>query len=102
MILAQFKEILHTHGIVSFPSQGHSFNPEYHEAIEIVETCDEPDGRILQEFTKGYQSDSRIIRPARVKVAKHPPLDAPTLQNKKEEVCEEGENCKDVKQKEDV
>ena len=72
MILAQFKEVLHNHGIVSFHSEGNKFDPLTHEAVEITETTDHPDGIILHEFTKGYKSASRTIRPARVKVAKHP------------------------------
>ena len=40
--------------------------------MEIVETDEVPDGTVLKEFTKGYKSASRTIRPARVKVAKHP------------------------------
>ena len=72
MILSQFKEVLHNHGIVSFHSEGNAFDPQNHEAVEIIETADYPDGSILQEFTKGYKSASRVIRPARVKVAKHP------------------------------
>lgn len=72
MILTQFKEVLHNHGLVSFHSEGNFFNPEQHEAIEIVETTDHPDGMILQEFSKGYRSATRVIRPARVKVAKYP------------------------------
>ncbi|MBU6446943.1 MAG: nucleotide exchange factor GrpE, partial [Verrucomicrobia bacterium] len=38
MILSQFKEVLHNHGIVSFHSEGNTFDPQYHEAVEIVET----------------------------------------------------------------
>jgi molecular chaperone GrpE len=72
MILSLFKEILHNHGIVSFHSEGNTFDPATHEAVEITETTDHPDGMILHEFTKGYKSASRTIRPARVKVAKHP------------------------------
>ena len=70
MILSQFKEVLHNHGIVAFHSEGNTFDPEFHEAVEIVDTNDHPDGTILQEFTKGYKSASRTLRPARVKVAK--------------------------------
>jgi molecular chaperone GrpE len=70
MILSQFKEILHNHGIVSFHSEGNTFNADLHEAVEIVETDDFPDGTILHEFTKGYKSSTRTVRPARVKVAK--------------------------------
>lgn len=72
MILAQFKEVLHNHGIVAFHSEGNSFDPQFHEAVEIIETDEQADGAILHEFTKGYKSASRVIRPARVKVAKHP------------------------------
>lgn len=72
MILSQFKEVLHNHGIVSFHSEGNSFDPLYHEAVETVETEDHPDGMVLHEFSKGYKSGTRTVRPARVKVAKHP------------------------------
>ncbi|HSX38946.1 MAG TPA: nucleotide exchange factor GrpE [Chlamydiales bacterium] len=72
MILSQFKEVLHNHGIVSFHSEGNVFDADLHEAVEIEETMDWPDGTILHEFAKGYKSHLRIIRPARVKVAKHP------------------------------
>ena len=72
MILGQFKEVLHNYGVVAFHSEGNTFDPLYHEAVEIVESTDYPDGSILHEFTKGYKSAARTIRPARVKVAKHP------------------------------
>src|SRR5690606_26106663 len=70
MILAQFKEVLHNHGIVAFHSEGCQFDPSYHDAVEIAETEEAPEGTILLEFTKGYKSASRTIRPARVKVAR--------------------------------
>jgi molecular chaperone GrpE len=72
MILSQFKEVLYNHGIVSFHSEGNLFDPTYHEAVEIVETTEHPDGMIMHEFTKGYKSATRTLRAARVKVAKHP------------------------------
>ncbi len=72
MILSQFKEVLYSHGITAFHSEGNTFDPACHEAVEILETEAYPEGIVLQEFTKGYKSPSRIIRPARVKVAKLP------------------------------
>jgi molecular chaperone GrpE len=72
MILSQYKEVLYNHGIVSYHSEGNTFDPQIHEAVEIVETTEHPDGTIMHEFTKGYKSAHRTIRPARVKVAKHP------------------------------
>lgn len=88
MILSQFKEVLHNHGIVSFHSEGNTFDAQLHEAVEIVETQDYPDGTILHEFTKGYKSASRTVRPARVKVAKSPQikLDIPAAEAPEEEL----------------
>jgi molecular chaperone GrpE len=71
MILSQFKEVLHNHGIVAFHSKGNTFDPHFHEAMEIIETNDHPDGSIIEELAKGYKSANRTIRPARVKVAKN-------------------------------
>jgi molecular chaperone GrpE len=70
MILEQFKDVLSQNGIAPFASTGTAFDPHLHEAVEVeeLESCTE--GIILQEYTKGYKSGSRIIRPARVKVAK--------------------------------
>jgi len=72
MILSQFKEILHNHNIVAFHSKGEMFDPHKHEAVEVEETHDHPDGTILEEFLKGYKSGDRTLRAARVKVAKTP------------------------------
>lgn len=72
MILSQFKEVLSNHGIHPFSSEGTQFNPLQHEAVEVFETTESPDGTILQDFSKGYKSSARTIRPARVKVAKNP------------------------------
>lgn len=70
MILSQFKEVLNNHGIHTFHSEGTFFDPLMHEAVEIVEAEDGPDGMIIHEFAKGYKSSARTIRPARVKVTK--------------------------------
>lgn len=70
MILSQFKAVLHNHGIVAFHSIGNTFDPHYHEAVEIVESNEVEEGIILEEFAKGYKSGSKTIRPAQVKVAK--------------------------------
>ncbi|MFA5250449.1 MAG: nucleotide exchange factor GrpE [Parachlamydiales bacterium] len=74
MLLTQFKDVLYNHGIVAFHSEGNHFDPRHHEAMEIVETTQHPDGMILEEFAKGYKSENRTIRPAKVKVAKRPRL----------------------------
>lgn len=70
MILSQFKDVLQQNGVAPFVSEGQLFDPHQHEAVEMEETVDSPEGTILKEFIKGYRCGDRIIRPARVKVAK--------------------------------
>ena len=72
MILAQLQNVVSEHGIYPFSCKGEQFNPHFHEAVSVEETLDYPDGYILEELTKGYKSSDRVIRPAKVKVAKHP------------------------------
>jgi len=94
MILAQFKEVLHNHGVVAFHSEGNTFDPHYHEAVEILETEEQEEGTILKEFTKGYKSASRTIRPARVKVAKRPKIEVPSSEQSAEETSDNSkETC---------
>lgn len=70
MILTQFKDILANHKVIPFQSEGLQFDPHLHEVIEMEETEKHEEGTILQEFVKGYKCGDRILRPARVKVAK--------------------------------
>lgn len=70
MILAQFKDVLTQNGIAVIDSLGKPFNPHDHEAVEMVETDQEPPGTIIEEHVRGYRLGDRTIRAARVKVAK--------------------------------
>lgn len=74
MILTQFKDVLAANGISSFVSVGQPFDHACHDAIEMVETTEFAPGIVAEEIVRGYKtSDNRILRPARVKVAKAPP-----------------------------
>ncbi len=70
MILAQFHDVLSTHGVSAFHTMGSVFDPHMHEAVEVEETDASPEGTVVHEYVKGYKSPVRTIRPARVKVAK--------------------------------
>jgi len=70
MILTQFKDILASHKVIPFQSEGLKFDPHLHEVIEMEETEKHEEGTIIQEFVRGYKCGDRILRPARVKVAK--------------------------------
>lgn len=71
MIIAQFKEVLLNHGVTAYHALGNNFDPHLHEAMEVEETNEVPDGKILEEFIKGYKANNRVIRPAKVKVARN-------------------------------
>lgn len=81
MILAQFKDALHSYGVKPFSSIGEKFDPHIHEAVEMIETIEAAPGTIVSESLKGYRIGDRTIRPARVKVAKAP---ATTIEQNKE------------------
>lgn len=72
MILQQFREALSNQGVIAFSAKGEYFDPLKHDAIEGQETSDDPAGKILKCFCKGYTMFDRIIRPAKVVVAQTP------------------------------
>ncbi|MFY7842904.1 MAG: nucleotide exchange factor GrpE [Rhabdochlamydiaceae bacterium] len=82
MILNQFTEVLSQQGVAPFKSEGTLFNPHQHEAVESFETEEHPEGLVIKEFIKGYKCGERIIRPAKVKVAKTPSI--PTIKEELE------------------
>ncbi|MCI5052963.1 MAG: nucleotide exchange factor GrpE [Simkaniaceae bacterium] len=72
MLMSQFKDVLSSYQVFPFDSHGEQFDPHLHEAVEIEETSEKPEGLIVEEFVKGYKCGNRVLRPARVKVAKPP------------------------------
>lgn len=46
------------------------FDPERHEALMQVESPDHKEGQIVQVLEKGYMLGDRVLRPAKVSVAK--------------------------------
>ncbi len=69
MILTQFKDVLAQHNIVAIESIGKPFNPHDHEAIEMVESTQPPE-TVVEECMRGYRMGDRLLRAARVKIAK--------------------------------
>lgn len=70
MILNQFKDVLAANGVTPLESVGKPFDHNWHEAIEMVATSDYPPGTVVEECVRGYKMADRVLRPARVKVAK--------------------------------
>lgn len=65
-----FEQALLSVGVEPVQSVGADFNPEVHEAVEMVETDADGDGKIVGEFSRGYKLGERLLRPARVQVGR--------------------------------
>jgi molecular chaperone GrpE len=65
-----FEQALLSVGVEPVQSVGADFNPEVHEAVEMVETDAENDGKVVGEFSRGYRLGDRLLRPARVQVGR--------------------------------
>ncbi len=66
---SQMLDVLQRSGVTSFSSHGQAFDPKLHEAIEMIEDSNEPEGQIVQETQKGYVMGDELLRPARVHVS---------------------------------
>lgn len=72
MILTQFKDALANNGVAPIISKGMPFDHNCHEAVEMIVTNEFPPGTVVEENVRGYRMGDRVLRPARVKVAKEP------------------------------
>jgi molecular chaperone GrpE len=72
MIHKDLKEFLKQRGVEEIESKGKPFNPHEHEAMMQEETDAHPEDHVVEELQKGYMLNGRVIRPAKVKVAKKP------------------------------
>ncbi|MGI9056772.1 MAG: nucleotide exchange factor GrpE [Pyrinomonadaceae bacterium] len=65
-----FEQALISVGVETVQTTGADFSPELHEAVEMVETDADGDGKIVGEFSRGYKIGERLLRPARVQVGR--------------------------------
>lgn len=71
MVRRQFLSTLEELGVRVIPTEGAPFDPALHDAVETVPVEDpEQDGQILEELTRGYRTDERVLRASRVTVGK--------------------------------
>jgi molecular chaperone GrpE len=49
---------------------GEAFDPHFHEVLFEIESADKPAGTVIQVLQPGYKIGERLLRPARVAVAK--------------------------------
>jgi molecular chaperone GrpE len=63
-------KVLENHGVKSINPLNQPFDPQLHEAMSAVQNPDVKPNTIIDVFQKGYELNGRLVRPARVVVAK--------------------------------
>ncbi|MDH5665362.1 MAG: nucleotide exchange factor GrpE, partial [Nitrosopumilus sp.] len=69
-ILKNMDSLLKKYHIEPIDALGEIFNPNFHEAISIINDPDLDDNTITKEIRKGYISHERVIRPTLVEISK--------------------------------
>ena len=72
LIYQRLFETLKRMGLEPIETEGKTFDPNLHEAVQREQTKDAPDQAILGELQRGYNFKGKLLRPAWVKVAVHP------------------------------
>jgi molecular chaperone GrpE len=75
--LKQLATVMERFGIIEIEAAGQAFDPEFHEAISMQESGEATPDSVLAVVQKGYTLQGRLLRPARVVVARAPEEDAP-------------------------
>jgi len=72
IIYLQFQGTLLRLGLEPIEAKGKLFDPKVHEAIATVETTEVPDQHVVDELQRGFFFRNRLVRPAKVRVARRP------------------------------
>lgn len=69
LVERQLRSVLQRAGLSPIEAQGKPFDPNEHEAL-MHEQSDQAEDTVTGELQRGYKLHDRVLRPARVKVAK--------------------------------
>lgn len=72
LIHRELLEVLKRAGLAPVESEGKTFDPHVHQAVETVETDKFKEHAVVEELQRGYKLKHRLLRPAIVKVAVAP------------------------------
>jgi molecular chaperone GrpE len=72
LIDKQFHDALSKLGVEPIPAEGEVFDPNLHQAIQMVDTEEVADNHVIDELQRGYRIKDRLLRPAMVRVAHNP------------------------------
>jgi molecular chaperone GrpE len=69
LIYRELLETLNRAGVNPIETEGRTFDPHLHQAVETVKSLAHRDQEIVEELQRGYRLRNRLLRPAIVKVA---------------------------------
>jgi molecular chaperone GrpE len=67
-VLALFKK----ENVEPIQAVGESFDPSIHEVLSQIESNDHDDNTVIEEFSKGYRMNGRVLLPSRVVTSRKP------------------------------
>jgi molecular chaperone GrpE len=70
LIDKQFHDALSKLGVEPIESKGQAFDPNLHQAIQMVQSQDVDENHVVDELQRGYKIKDRLLRPAMVTVSK--------------------------------
>lgn len=72
MVLLEAAGAFHKHGVSLIPSDRSTFfDPVLHEAVDLAQSTELPDGSISESLRTGWKHHTQVIRPAMVRVVKN-------------------------------
>jgi molecular chaperone GrpE len=71
MVYNNMKELMGKYEVKPIESIGKPFDPNTQEVLMQQETSEFPDGVVMEELEKGYTLGGKVVRTAKVKVAKN-------------------------------
>jgi molecular chaperone GrpE len=89
MIQKQFASFLKGQKVEPIEAMGKPFDPSLHEVMTQMESEEHDENIVMQEYSKGYTLNGRILRSAKVVISKKP--EKPTPKEDKKKSAEEEE-----------
>ena len=72
MIQKQFKDFLKNQKVEVIEAFGKPFDPNLHEVLNQQESEEHEENTVIEEYSKGFTLNGRILRPAKVVISKKP------------------------------
>ena len=72
MIQKQFSTFLKNQKVEPIEAIGKDFDPTLHEVLNQQESEEHEENTVIEEYSKGYTLNGRILRPAKVVISKKP------------------------------